>query len=192
MIEVSHKNTLQEYKKLCAFHMFVARGMRAYIFPAFFFILAVCFLVIAVFAGSGVCYAAAAILFVISFLLPLITLYLQNTKIEKNIRQNPNYTKTEQVYRFEESGFHLRISIGDRVEEHDIPYAQVLRVYERKKYFYIYIGGSQVLILSKDNFSAETANELAFSFRVLGKRFREKKKLRIRSTEACRQEKKDG
>lgn len=178
MVKAFHKNNLPEYKKLCAFHQFVARGVRAYAYPILFLLAAVLFLIIGIMSGNAVFYLGAGILFLAAAALPLITLAMQNSKIEKKVSQNPDYLKTEQLFQFGEETFRLTIKVGSRTEEMEIPYAQVPRVHETKEYFYIYIGKSQVLILNKANITEGSADELAAVFRGLGKRFREKKKLR--------------
>ena len=47
--------------------------------------------------------------------------------------------------------------------------------------FYIYISGTQALIVPKSSLEGGTADDLAALFRVLKKRFREKKNLRGRT-----------
>lgn len=180
MVRAFHRNNLPEYKKLCAFHQFVSRGARAYAYPILFLIAAAVFLVIGIASGNAVFYVGAGVLFVLAVALPLITLALQNAKIDKKVVQNPNYLKTEQYFQFGEESFRLTIKVGSHTEEMEVPYAQVPRVHETKEYFYIYIGRSQVLILNKANITEGTADELAAIFRTLGKRFREKKKLRAK------------
>lgn len=178
MVKAFHKNNLAEYKKLCAFHQFVARGVRAYMYPILFFVAAVLFLFLGVMSGNAVFYVGMGILFALTAALPLITLAMQNAKIEKKVAHNPEYLKTEQLFQFGEESFRLTIKAGNRTEEMEIPYAQVPRVHETKEYFYIYIGKSQVLILNKANITEGSADGLALIFRSLGKRFREKKNLR--------------
>ena len=178
MIQAYYKNDLNEYKKLCAFHLFVARGVHTYIFPVFFLVVSVGFLAIGIVIENFAMYIGAAVLFAASVGLPFLNLYMQNVKIEKSMRANPNYLKTEQYFSFSETRFHLIIRVNGRSEEYDIPYDQVLRVYERKENFYLYIGGSKVLILNKSGIEEGKVDALAEYFRCMGKRFKEKVSLR--------------
>lgn len=178
MVKAFHKNNLPEYKRLCAFHQFVARGMRAYAYPILFSVSAAVLLIVGFIAGNTVLFAGAGVLFVSAAALPFITLAVQNAKIDKKVRMNADYLKTEQYFQFEEDRFRLKICQGSRSEEIEVPYSQVPRVHETKGYFYIYVGKSQVLILNKANITEGSADELASVFRALGKRFREKKKMR--------------
>lgn len=184
MVKAFHRNNLPEYKRLCAFHQFVARGVRAYAYPILFLFAAVMLLCVGIAVKNAALYAGAAILFVAAIALPLITLAMQNAKIDKKVTQNPDYLKTEQFFQFEEESFRLKIEAGKHTEELEIPYSQVPRIHETKQYFYIYIGKSQVLILNKSNITEGSADELAEIFRSLGKRFREKKNLRTKPLRA--------
>ncbi len=174
-----------EYKKLCAFHQFVARGVRAYAYPVLFFAAAVMFLALGIAFGNPAFYAGAGVLFVLACALPPVALAMQNAKLGKKIAQNPDYLKTEQLFQFGEESFRLTIRAGARTEEVEIPYAQVLRIYETKEYFYIYIGRSQALIVGKADITEGSADELAVFLRKLGKRFREKKNLRAQPPHAA-------
>lgn len=185
MVKAFHKNNLPEYKKLCAFHQFVARGVRAYAYPVLFFAAAVMFLALGIAFGNPAFYAGAGVLFVLACALPPVALAMQNAKLGKKIAQNPDYLKTEQLFQFGEESFRLTIRAGARTEEVEIPYAQVLRIYETKEYFYIYIGRSQALIVGKAGITEGSADELAVLFRKLGKRFREKKNLRAQPPHAA-------
>lgn len=178
MVKAYYKNNLAQYKKLCAFHLFVARGIRSYSFPILFLVFSGAFFAVAALSKNSILYVAAVILLLLSFFMPLITLAMQNAKIEKNVRNNKNYEKTEQFYEFYQDHFHLLIRVGGDTEEYDVPYSQVLRIYERKDNFYMYIGGTQVLILDKNLIEEQKVDELAYCFRALKKRFKEKKKLR--------------
>ena len=177
MVKGFHKNNLPEYKMLCAFHQFVARGIRAYAYPILFWVFAIFLIVMGVVASNVSLYIGAGVLFAFGLALPFITLAMQNAKIERKVMQNPNYLKTEQFYAFGEDSFRLTIRAEGNAEEMDVPYAQVPRVHETRQYFYIYIGKSQVLILNKANITEGSADQLAEIFRrALGKRFRGKKK----------------
>ncbi len=178
MIQAYYKNDLAEYKKLCAFHLFVARGFHTYIFPVFFLVVAFGFLAIGIVIENSAMYIGAAVLLLASVGMPFLNLYMQNVKIEKSVRANPNYLKTEQYFSFEDKQFHLTIRVNGHSEEYDIPYDQVLRVYERKDNFYLYIGGSKVLILKKSGIETGKTDALAEYFRCMGKRFKEKASLR--------------
>ena len=57
MVKAFHKNNLPEYKKLCAFHQFVAHGVRAYAYPVLFFAAAVMFLALGIAFGNPAFYA---------------------------------------------------------------------------------------------------------------------------------------
>ncbi len=178
MVNAYYKNSLKEYKKLCTFHTFVARGPRTYAFPILFFLFSIAFFVMGFLSDNSLLFVAAVVLFLAAFLLPLFNLWFQNGKVEKNVRKNPRYEKTEQFFEFDKTKFHLRICVGGQVEEYDIPYDRVLRIYERRDNFYLYIGGAQVLILNKSGVEAGKVDELAELFRAAGDRFREKKKFR--------------
>ena len=185
MVKAHHKNNLAEYKKLCAFHQFVARGIRAYAYPILFLAAAGLFLALGIAFGNAALYAGAGILFAAAFALPLLTLAAQNAKIEKKVTAEPGYLRTEQFFEFGKDSFLLKIKAGERAEEMDVPYAQVPRIHETKEFFYIYIGRAQVLILNKADITDGSADELAEIFRSLGKRFREKKGLRARPAQAA-------
>ena len=178
MVRAYYKNDLAEHKKLNAFHLLVARGFHTFLFPAFFLAVAACFLAVGIVTGTSVFFAAAAVLAAAAAVLPFLNLYMQNVKTEKNIRAKPDYLKTEQFFLFSGSGFRLTIRVNGHSEDYDVPYDQVLRVYERKEFFYIYIGGSKVLIVKKSDIEENGTDALAAYFRCMGKRFKEKKKLR--------------
>lgn len=178
MINGFYRNDLSEYKKFSAFHLFVARGIRTYAYPVVFFIAAVVFCVFGALSQNSLLYIGAAMLFAVSLALPFVTLALQNAKIEKRVRTNSRFMKTQQFFSFGDESLHLKIKAGEEEEEYDIPYAQIPRIYERQRVFYIYIGVSQALILPKSGIEDGKTDELALLFRQIGKRFREKKKLR--------------
>ncbi len=175
MVKGYHKNNVEDYKRACAFHQFVARGIRAYAYPILFLLAAVALLIIGIVAENAALNIGAAILFALSVALPFITLAMQNTKIDKKVRESRDYLKTEQFFTFEKESLRLTIQAGSRVESYDIPFAQIPRVYARKDRYYIYIGASQILILKRQNIREGSAEELNELFRSLGKRFREKR-----------------
>lgn len=178
MITGQYKNDLGEYKRFSAYHLFVARGIRSYLYPIAFSLFGVVLLVAGIAVSNSTLVFGGAVLFAAALALPAVTLALQNAKIEKNVRANQNFLRTHQYFSFSEEGIRLTIKVQERQEEYDIPYANVLRIYERKDVFYIYIGRSQALIVPKSQLEGGTPDELACLFRVLGKRFREMKKLR--------------
>ena len=188
MVKAFHKNNLPDYKKLGAFHLLYARGIRAYAYPILFLLSAALFLGIGIGIGNATLYAVAGILLALAVALPFITLAMQNAKLDKKMQLNPDYLKTEQFYVFEgQESFHMTIRAGGRSEEVEIPFVQVPRIYETKQYFYMYVGKSQVLILNKNNITAGSADELAAIFRTLGKQFKEKKKLRAAAPDSAAQ-----
>ena len=178
MITAHYKNDLGEYKRFSAYHLFVARGIRAYLYPAVFFLFGAALLAAGIASGNKVLFFGAAVLFAFSLALPAIMLALQNAKIEKSVRANRNFLHTHQYFSFSEEGIALTIKVQEKQEEYNIPYANVVRIFERPDVFYIYIGGTQALIVPKSGLEGGTADDLAEMFRVLGKRFREKKNLR--------------
>ena len=178
MVKAYYKNNRNDYKKLNTFHVFVARGIRIYVFPALFFMFALCFFGLAIWRGNSTLYFAGAVLMLGAGALPLVYWAVQNAKVEKKVRNNKVYEKTEMFYEFDRDAFLLRIRAEQREEEYRIPYAQVLRIYERKSCFYLYIGRSQVLILPKTGIEAGQEEALVEYFRSINKRFREKKKYR--------------
>ena len=121
---------------------------------------------------------ALTVLLAAAAILPLVRFFLQSAKMKKAAASNPNYTATRQEYAFGEENFTLRICVRGKEEEYAIPYAQVLRAYEAKEYFYLYIGGGKVLILPKGAITEGSADGLAACLRAMGKRFREKRSCR--------------
>ena len=63
MITGQYKNDLGEYKRFSAYHLFVARGIRAYLYPIVFFIFAAALLAAGILSANGVLYFGAAVLF---------------------------------------------------------------------------------------------------------------------------------
>ena len=179
MVRASYTNDLRDLKKLCAFHLFVARGPQTFAVSAMFALIAVFFFVMSAVGGNAAlgC-TAGAVLLAAAAILPLIRFFLQSAKMKKAAASNPNYTATLQEYTFGEENFTLRICVRGKEEEYAIPYAQVLRAYETKEYFYLYIGGGKVLILPKGAITEGSADELAACLRAMGKRFREKRSCR--------------
>ena len=92
---------------------------------------------------------------------------------------NRNYNLTEQYFTFTQDGISLRIRMNEHTADYEIPYKQILKIFETKQNFYIYIGKQQALILNKNDIDEGTIDELSGLFRKgAGKRFREKKNLR--------------
>lgn len=178
MITARHKNELSEYKRMAAFHLFVARGFRTYLFPVFLFLAGAALFVFAALSGNGALYVGAAALIVFAGLIPLGAVWVQNARIEKNVRINPNYLDSEHEYAFSEDGFHLCIRCRGAKEEHDVPWDMVVRIYERKDCFYLYLSRTQALILPKRDIAGGSVDDLAALFRVKGKQFKEQKRLR--------------
>lgn len=173
MIEIHahHKNSAEDYKQMNAFHLLVARGVRTYVSPIVFAAAAVVFLLIALLVKNYTFLAGSIVLFLLAAAWPFLTLALQNGKIAKRLRENPNYERSEQFYTFREGGFHLRVRANGREEEYDLAYDDVLRIYERPDRFYIYIGRAQALIL-KDAEIEGGKEALRPVFAALGMRFR--------------------
>ena len=176
MITGQYKNDLGEYKRFSAYHLFVARGIRAYLYPIVFFIFAAALLAAGILSANGVLYFGAAVLFAVALALPAIMLALQNAKIEKSVRANRNFLRTTHSFTFTEEGVGLTVKVQEKQEEYNI-----VRIFERPDVFYIYISGTQALIVPKSSLEGGTADDLAALFRVLKKRFREKKNLRGRT-----------
>lgn len=181
MITGQYKNDLGEYKRFSAYHLFVARGIRAYLYPIVFLIFAAALLAAGILSANGVLYFGAAVLFAVALALPAIMLALQNAKIEKSVRANRNFLRTTHSFTFTEEGVGLTVKVQEKQEEYNIPYANIVRIFERTDVFYIYISGTQALIVPKSSLEGGTADDLAALFRVLKKRFREKKNLRGRT-----------
>ncbi len=181
MITGQYKNDLGEYKRFSAYHLFVARGIRSYLYPIALFVFGVVLASAGIAVSNGTLVFGGAILLAVGLALPAITLALQNAKVEKSVRANPNFLRTHQYFTFTEEGIRLTIKVQEQQEEYEIPYANVLRIFERKDVFYIYIGRMQALIVPKSQLEGGTPDELAQMFRALGKRFREMKKLRGRT-----------
>mgnify|MGYP001625159802 FL=1 len=176
MITGQYKNDLGEYKRFSAYHLFVARGIRAYLYPIVFLIFAAALLAAGILSANGVLYFGAAVLFAVALALPAIMLALQNAKIEKSVRANRNFLRTTHSFTFTEEGVGLTVKVQEKQEEYNI-----VRIFERPDVFYIYISGTQALIVPKSSLEGGTADDLAALFRVLKKRFREKKNLRGRT-----------
>lgn len=181
MISAYFRNNAADYKKMCAFHLLVARGIRSYISTILFAAVAVAFLVPGILLKSAEFCIGAAVLAALAAAWPFIFVAFQNSRVTKRLRANPEYEKTEQFFSFDESGLSLKLRRAGREEAHDIPYDKIARIYERRDRFYIYIGVSQALIVKKADIEEGKTDELAFLFRTTGKRFREKKKLRRKS-----------
>ena len=109
MVKGYHKNNVEDYKRACAFHQFVARGIRAYAYPILFLLAAVALLIIGIVAENAALNIGAAILFALSVALPFITLAMQNTKIDKKVRESRDYLKTEQFFTFEKENTEVKI-----------------------------------------------------------------------------------
>lgn len=176
MVYAEYRNNVDEYKRFCAFHLLYARGIRIYVFPAFFCLLAILFVVMAAVTGNAVLYVMAAILLIIAVALPFLSVWIQNGKINKRMRLDDSYEKVTQSFIFSAGGIHLSVRARGKTEEYDIPYSQVLRVYERKYVYYIYIGTTQALILRKAGIKEDEPGELQKFFEILGKRFRRLRK----------------
>lgn len=179
MIQAQYKNNIADYKKLGAFHLLYARGIRTYVNTIVFGVAAIVFLVIALLTKNLAFIAGAGILFVLAAAWPFLMIAVQNGKVNKKLQTNRNYERAVQYFTFKEDGILLKICIGNQTEEHDIPYTQIPRIYERKDRFYIYIGPSQVLIVKKSDI--DDSEGLVSVFRTLGKRFHEQKGLRPKS-----------
>ena len=176
MVYAEYRNNVDEYKRFCAFHLLYARGIRTYLFPAFFCLFAVLLIVMAVLSSNEVLYAGAAVLLIVAALLPPLNVWIQNGKINKRMRLDDSYEKVTQSFIFSAGGIHLSVRARGKTEEYDIPYSQVLRVYERKYVYYIYIGTTQALILRKAGIKEDEPGELQKFFEILGKRFRRLRK----------------
>ncbi len=175
MIKGYYRNSLAEYKRFCAFHLFVARGAQSFAYPILFFGLGVVFCVFGGLSGNSLLFVGAGALFALAIAMPFAMFALQNAKAEKRVRANANYLKTQQFFDFGEESLTLKIKVADREEEYEIPYTKVAKIYERKDLFYIYIGKTQALIVPKSALEGGTADDLARLFRCIGKRFKEKK-----------------
>lgn len=169
-VNACHRNSGADYKRMNAFHLLVARGVRSYATTIVFGAAAIAFLSIALAVKNYTLLVGAAVLLLLAAAWPFLMLALQNGKISKYLRENPNYERAEQFFTFHESGFHLKIRANGREEEHDIPYDAVLRIYERPDRFYIYIGRAQALILKADEIEGG-GESLVPLFAKLGKRF---------------------
>ena len=172
MVYAEYRNNVGEYKRFCAFHLLYARGIRTYLFPALFCLFSILFVIMAVTASNALLYVGAAILLVVAALLPFLNVWIQNGKINKRLRLDGSYEKITQSFLFSESGIRLEIRTKGKTEEYDIPYTQVLRIYERNDVYYIYIGASHALIVRKADLREDSPGELHGYFRTLGKRFR--------------------
>ncbi len=188
MITAYHKNELSEYKRMAAFHRLVACGFRTYLFPAFLFLAGALLFVFAVLSGNGVLYGGGAVLIVFSVAVLFAAIFVQNARIEKNVRNNPNYLESEHEYAFTEEGIRLCVRCRGAEEQHEIPWESVVRVYERKDRFYLYLSRTQALILPKKDITSGSADDLALLFRIKGKQFKEMKKLRGKGEARAQQE----
>ena len=172
MVYAEYRNNVDEYKRFCAFHLLYARGIRIYVFPTFFCLLAVLFVVMAAVTGNALLYVMAAILLIAAVALPFLSVWVQNGKINKRLRLDDSYEKITQTFLFSDGGIRLTIKSRGKAEDYDIPYSQVPRIYERKDVYYIYIGASQALIVRKADIREDVPGELQGYFRSLGKRYR--------------------
>lgn len=178
MVKASYTNDLRENTKLCVFHLFVARAPQTFAASVLFLLIAVFFFVMGALSGNTAGYIAGAVLVAAAAGMPAIRFFLQRAKTQKTAKSNKNFENTQLHFEFYEDSFDLQICVRTQAEKYQIPYEQVLRIYETKTHFYIYIGGSKVLILPKDKITEGDADSLAMIFRALGKRFREDKRSR--------------
>ena len=100
MVYAEYRNNVDEYKRFCAFHLLYARGIRIYVFPAFFCLLAILFVVMAAVTGNAVLYVMAAILLIVAVALPFLSVWIQNGKINKRMRLDDSYEKVTQSFIF--------------------------------------------------------------------------------------------
>ena len=178
MLTATHQNDLSEYKAMAAFHLFVARGPRPYVFPVFLCLLGVAVLALGIIFQNAALYIGAAVLIAFSVAMPFLMLWIQNARIEKRVSNTPNYLDSTQIYAFTEDGFKLTVRCRDQEAESEFAWKDVVRIYERNDCFYLYLSGTQALILPKQCIEGGTADDLAVLFRRLGKQFKEKKDLR--------------
>lgn len=178
MIRCQYKNDLEEYKRFCVFHLFVARGAQSFAYPILFFGIGIVLCVFGGLSGNSILFVGAGALFAVAVIMPFAMQALQKSKAEKRVRANANFLKTQQFFCFDENSVTLKLKAGDREEEYESPYEQIAGIYERKDLFYVYIGKTQALIVPKENLEGGSADDLAQLFRKTGKRFKEKKSLR--------------
>ena len=176
MVYAEYRNNVDEYKRFCAFHLLYARGIRTYLFPILFCLLAALFVVMAAVTGNTLLYVMSAILLIVAVGLPFLGVWVQNGKINKRMRLDDSYEKITQSFVFSENGLQLTVKSRGKTEEYDIPYSKVPRIYERKDVYYIYIGTTQALILRKAGIKEDEPGELQKFFEILGKRFRRLRK----------------
>lgn len=172
MVYAEYRNNVDEYKRFCAFHLLYARGIRTYLFPILFCLLAALFVVMAAVTGNTLLYVMSAILLIVAVGLPFLGVWVQNGKINKRMRLDDSYEKITQSFVFSENGLQLTVKSRGKTEEYDIPYSKVPRIYERKDVYYIYIGTTQAMIVRKADIREDIPGELQGYFRSLGKRYR--------------------
>ena len=174
MVKAHYKNDLEEYKRFGIFHTLRARWWYIAIISAMFLLCGGALVALGIYraeVGIIVCLAFAC-----GF--PFFNLFLQLKRIKQSVARNRNFKDTEQFFVFSEEGISLQIRIGTRSSDYEVPYAQIVKVYETPTHFYIYIGRAQALILNKKDIDEGNTVELcALLKKGLGKRFREKKSL---------------
>lgn len=175
MVTAEYKNDLRKFKQFSAFHLLVARGIRSYAFPIVFWVFGILMFVAAIVSKNTVLYVAAAVLVLIGFFLPFLFVWMQNGRINKRYRGDDGYEKIRQIFSFSQSGLHLLLKARGKEEEYDMPYEQILRIYELKDVYYVYIGAAHALIIEKASVREDYEGELKGYFRTIGKRFREKR-----------------
>ena len=179
MVKAHYKNDLNEYKKFGVFHTFRARLWYIAMLTGLFLVCAAGLLALGLYRNDKEILIGSASCFVIAFIYPYFNYFLQIKRIKQKVAFNRNFGQTEQFFTFSESGISLQICVGKLTSDYEVPYAQILKAYETNTNFYIYIGRTQALILNKRDIDEGTVGELCLLLREgLGKRFKEKKKLR--------------
>lgn len=177
MVYAEYQNSIIDYKRFCRFHLLKARGIKTYIVSLLFFVFGVFFIIMAVTVQNPALYGVAVILFGLAIALPFLYLWLQNVKINKRFRGDQLYEKIKHFFVFSENGLRLTIKAKGKEEDYEIPYSQMLRVYERNDVFYIYIGAMHALIIPKIAIREDQKGELKDYFCLLGKHFKGNQKL---------------
>ena len=179
MVKAHYKNDLTEYKRFGIFHTLHARWWYIAMFSTLFLLIGAGLLVSGILSADAGILSCAAVSLAFAIAYPFLNVFFQISRIKKSVATNRNYNLTEQYFTFTQDGISLRIRMNEHTADYEIPYKQILKIFETKQNFYIYIGKQQALKKKKNDIDEGTIDELSGLFRKgAGKRFREKKNLR--------------
>ena len=169
MVRARYKNTKEDFAYFTRYTEFFANGKFAKILC--FLVAALALIVVALFTGQGVFLVCAAIFAGFGLLLLALSLGAVSKRVSAMLREAKEFYAVENVYVFSENGFAVENKVKGRIKTKEVPYANILRAVEVKKFFFLYVNRTLAFIVSKAGIEEGSAEELSKTlFAALGKK----------------------